>query len=533
MTRFCVRCSGSTTPEAKGRALLFCLFLLILACGLTLAGESTSGAQGRQLSPPPSSWLLDEFMIDTVSRGAQLNPSVAFSGTNYLVVWQDYRNGESDIYGSRVDTLGNPLDPSGLAICAAPGRQHGPQVAFTGTSYIVVWMDDRLGSDIRCATLDTSGVIIDVLELTLPESTAWHGDPHVACSATNCLLVWTRRDYYDTTCLYANRLDLSGALLDPVPTEIAKVWWDELFHYDWSLGGPRIVCGGINYLLTYGISSGHYGVYDICGALVDTSGSLRNRFDVLRSDLGEQNAAAGFDGQNYISVWTSWNRLRDVYARRIDTTGTTLGLKFEVCVADSWQDNPCAAFNGTDYICAWDDSRAGASSDLYGARIDTVGVLLDSLGLELVNNTTYARGDPEIAAGPGDQMLLVYKGIAPAPYDTQRVFGAMWKTVGVQESRDAGPLGSRAVLCQNVPNPFATCTEIRFTVPVPGMVNLKICDRSGRLVRTLADQEMKAGQYSFFWDGRDRSGRRVSSGVYFSNLNAGNAVLTRKMVLVR
>jgi hypothetical protein len=532
MTRFCVRCSGSTTPEAKGRALLFCLFLLILACGLTLAGESTSGAQGRQLSPPPSSWLLDEFMIDTVSRGAQLNPSVAFSGTNYLVVWQDYRNGESDIYGSRVDTLGNPLDPSGLAICAAPGRQHGPQVAYSGTSYIVVWMDERetYTSNIRCATLDTSGVIVDVFELTLPESTAWHGEPHIACSATNCLLGWTRGDWWDTTSLYTARLDHSGELLDSVPAQIDKVWFT--YFADWGLGSPGVVSGKACYFITYDVCSGHWGVSSIHGALVDTSGSLRHRAAIFGGDWGQINSAAGFDGQDFIALWYTY-LYGDVYARCVDTAGTTLGPRFEVSAAYSWQAGPCVAFNGINYICAWDDLRAGASCDLYGARIDTAGVLLDSSGLELVNNPAYTRQDAEIAAGPGDQMLLVYRGTAPAPYDTQRVFGAMWRTVGIQEPRGLDSFGSRAVLHQNLPNPFTTCTEIRFAIPASGMVSLEVCDRSGRLVKSLVEQEMNAGQYSLFWDGNDRSGRRAPSGVYFASLRTPGSTLTRKMALVR
>jgi hypothetical protein len=525
----CVKCQGSITREAKGRALLFCLFLLILACGLTLGGGSTGGAQGRQLSPPPSSWLLDEFMIETVSRGAQLNPSVAFSGTNYLVVWEDYRNGESDIYGSRVDTLGNPLDSSGLAICTAPGRQHGPQVTFTGSSYIAVWMDNRdsWNTSIRCALVDTSGVILDTFQLTPPESTAYHADPHVACSAANCLLEWTRSEG-DTTWLYSMRLDQSGTPLDSPPTEIAQVW--DTYFADWSLTSPRIASGNGAYFLTYDVHSYHWGVFYIYGAIVDTSGSLRHGLLVFREYTEQDNSAAGSDGDNYVALWYSSG---DVFARRVDTTGTTLGPRFEVSAAYGSQSGPCVAFNGVNYMCAWNDFRDGVAYDLYGARIDTAGVLLDSSGLELVNNPAYARQDAEIAAGPGDQMLLAYWGTAPAPYDTQRVFGAMWRTVGIQEQRYVDFFGSHAALHQNLPNPFTVRTEIPFTIPASGRVSLKVCDRSGRLVKTLLEEEMDAGQYSFCWDGRDQSGKLVASGVYFSSLNAGNAVLTRKMVLVR
>src|SRR5262249_30202602 len=73
-------------------------------------------------------------------------PSVAANGNGYFVVWADkrtYNSTEYDVFGARVSSTGEVLDPGGIAICTDPGRQTSPRVAFDGQRYLVVWEDDR------------------------------------------------------------------------------------------------------------------------------------------------------------------------------------------------------------------------------------------------------------------------------------------------------------------------------------------------------------------------------------------------------
>ena len=107
-------------------------------------------------------------------------------------------------------------------------------------------------------------------------------------------------------------------------------------------------------------------------------------------------------------------------------------------------------------------------------------------------------------------------------------------TTDVAISPEAAP---RVVLHQNRPNPAQRATEIPFTLAGGGdaiPVTLRIFDPHGRLVRTLVDgPEPTARHYVIRWDGRDQMGRVAGSGIYYYQLRAGAAVLTRRMVLLR
>ncbi len=99
---------------------------------------------------------------------------------------------------------------------------------------------------------------------------------------------------------------------------------------------------------------------------------------------------------------------------------------------------------------------------------------------------------------------------------------------------DAPPAVIRTVsLLPNYPNPFNPETHLRFQVADFGFVELQIFDMSGRLVRTLLREHRPAGTHSVTWNGRDETGRAVSSGVYFYRLNTAGQTLSRKMLLIR
>jgi flagellar hook assembly protein FlgD len=70
-------------------------------------------------------------------------------------------------------------------------------------------------------------------------------------------------------------------------------------------------------------------------------------------------------------------------------------------------------------------------------------------------------------------------------------------------------------------------------LPEDARIQLSIYEVEGRLVRTLIDEKAPAGWGQVEWDGKDKHGDPVSSGVYLYRLETGKQALVRKMVLIR
>jgi hypothetical protein len=92
-----------------------------------------------------------------------------------------------------------------------------------------------------------------------------------------------------------------------------------------------------------------------------------------------------------------------------------------------------------------------------------------------------------------------------------------------------GP-GLKPVLHANHPNPFGASTAIAFSTPREARATVKVFDLSGRLVRTLLDDTLPAGNHSVTWDGRDDLAREVVSGIYFYRLETPEFSQTRRLV---
>ncbi len=86
---------------------------------------------------------------------------------------------------------------------------------------------------------------------------------------------------------------------------------------------------------------------------------------------------------------------------------------------------------------------------------------------------------------------------------------------------------------QNYPNPFNPATTIKFTIPKETRVQIAVFDITGRLVKTLIDDALPAGEHLTVWDGTDHNGFKVSSGVYVYRMYADGFVTSRKMMLTK
>ena len=104
-------------------------------------------------------------------------------------------------------------------------------------------------------------------------------------------------------------------------------------------------------------------------------------------------------------------------------------------------------------------------------------------------------------------------------------------SVGVDNRGEIYPHGF--ALHQNYPNPFNPITTLRYDLPENSLVNIIIYDMLGREVKTLVNTTQDAGFKSVVWNATNDHGKPVSAGVYLYQIQAGDFVQTKKMVLLK
>lgn len=108
--------------------------------------------------------------------------------------------------------------------------------------------------------------------------------------------------------------------------------------------------------------------------------------------------------------------------------------------------------------------------------------------------------------------------------------GNMWEYSVLIRTNFEKPIAD--VLIGNYPNPFNPDTVISLSLSMNRNASLVVYNSLGQKVRKLMEGWKTAGNYIVKWDGKDETGRQVSSGVYFYQLITGKYVQTRKMIFV-
>jgi hypothetical protein len=160
---------------------------------------------------------------------------------------------------------------------------------------------------------------------------------------------------------------------------------------------------------------------------------------------------------------------------------------------------------------------------------DTAGDTLWSRSYDILSDTEYARRIRPTADGG----YVIAGGARSDPDDPLSLFLMRVEASVTDVVPSVTATQSGVHLQPNVPNPFSPATMIRFHLPEPGEVLLRIHDPRGRLVRTLLQSPRPAGTHGVKWDGTNQAGAPVAGGVYFYKLILNGETQTRRMVLVR
>ncbi len=115
--------------------------------------------------------------------------------------------------------------------------------------------------------------------------------------------------------------------------------------------------------------------------------------------------------------------------------------------------------------------------------------------------------------------------------------GKAISTVGNQGNtykEQAATLFAEAITLEAFPNPFSQQLTIEFLSPREEQVNIHVFNLHGQLVRNLFDGQVNAGEHmKQQWDGTDRSGMQLPSGMYLVRLQAGEEVVNKRVLLQR
>ena len=94
-------------------------------------------------------------------------------------------------------------------------------------------------------------------------------------------------------------------------------------------------------------------------------------------------------------------------------------------------------------------------------------------------------------------------------------------------------LPERFTVYKNYPNPFNPTTTIRYDLPEVRDVQIRIIDLTGRIVFSTDLKDHRAGRHRYVWNGVNKSGKKVSTGMYFLILTAGLETNKQKMLLLK
>ena len=244
------------------------------------------------------------------------------------------------------------------------------------------------------------------------------------------------------------------------------------------------------------------------------------------------------------SEWVEWNNIvRTPAADTITAVGITQDELNGMWILASTGDNSLPVFlssftaewNGMsvslNWRTEWETNNLGFS--IYRGRtaegpFEKIG-FVDSTGSE--HHTGYKFSDDSVAP---EHIYWYY--IEDVDLSGKTKKSRLIEVTADKQSIKTHLIPPQFALLQNYPNPFNPETWIPYELAVDAPVTIAIYDVKGQLIRQLNFGKREPGSYltkqkAAYWDGKDRLGQVVSSGVYFYSLKAGAFQATRRLVI--
>jgi hypothetical protein len=358
-------------------------------------------------------WDPDGIPICTAG-GAQQYPVVCLDGEGGAIfAWEDYRSANWDIYAQKVDADGDPQwNPDGNYVSVWPSDQEDLCIAPDGYGgAVIIWEDDRNGDwDIYGMRMNQNGVRSWTSAGVYFTNIGGHQiKPRVIEDGTGYAIVAWQDRRPGAEGIYAQRFATWGGVRSWTLHGVACC------QQSYSLGVPDLVSDGYNgAIITWKDGRNGIGNDDIFAQRIDHEGNLLWGSDgtLVCSATGDQiDAVITTDGAHGAIIAWQDNRVtdNDVYAQRMNPTGSRL-----------WGIDGIAVCTGTGYsnqvqittdldggaVIAWQDARNG-NNDLFSQRIYGDGALMGA-GTPICTSSPEEQGRPRIVSDGSGGMIAAW-----------------------------------------------------------------------------------------------------------------------------
>jgi hypothetical protein len=376
---------------------------------------------GARVTPGLAPLDPDGFTV-AVGADQQSDLDVVSDGANHFAVWVDNRTGSPAVYGGRIGPEGQLLDGAGFAVSVpAESYVEGPSVAFDGTNFLVVWVE-RPRNDanfLRAARISRSGAILERFDIDQP---SYISIPEVEFGNGVFLVVWARFEV-----LVAARVTPDGSVLDPGGFELGWSYLTTVPEIDVAAGAAEFLV-----VLQTGRSTDTGSDNNVYGVVVTPEGTVAaGRIVVATGELDQSHPRVAWQDGTYLVVWHAadddyWPPgSADIVGARLDGSGTVLDpAGIPVSTAPNDQQQPDVAGAGGRFLVTWNDRRRSADfydAEVHGTRVDPDATVWPDF---LISPSGLNGGESVVAAHPGtDDFTVGYGRYLPEePYGTNRAF---------------------------------------------------------------------------------------------------------------
>jgi MYXO-CTERM domain-containing protein len=335
-----------------------------------------------------------EFSMDTAlarnSAEDQLVPRAATSGTEYLVVWHDYRvlDGRYHIYGARVSAAGALLDPTGIEISTSYNNQQNPDVAWGGGTYLVAWEENgtlpaTVGWDIYGSRVSSAGVVQDPGGIKIASGAGERRLPRVEYGGNQFLVVWHWSGTGSTSWdIGGARVTPAGSVLDTTPIAISSAAGTQQY--------PELAANGGSFLCVWEDNRTGTNATDVYGARIAANGTVSDATGIVISNAADHqyrpNVAS--NGSNWMVTWYDRRDYNitgfDIFAARVAANGTVGDPNGIAVHAYAFNDTyPRIVSDGTDYLILWNDGSPVVPGNYGGRWVKADGTMTGTAGFEV------------------------------------------------------------------------------------------------------------------------------------------------------